>query len=460
MSFQKVAKVERDKNTGQVVGWEGLFELIAKEDENKIAEALRLKEEIDKATASLKNQHLAYDSGINTFSVDDDQNTPGAILITNKTTGEKIQIFVRANDEGKAVFENMPPELNAYLYNYVDQEKLENTLEVIMAVVTMHEAKGNADVNIVKKLKLPTEEEFKDALAEIAPFRTEDPSLYYDITGKLGAGGFARVFKVQRKTDNFVCALKFIEPKNDNERKIIYNEVGLMRMCGENQGILKCIEAFEFKNRLWIFVEIMDDALTPFIETLHNSYSENICKYVLKKSLEGLQYLHAKHIIHRDIKSDNILINTKGEVKLADFGYSVQLTQQKAGRVSKVGTVCWMAPELIKGERRYNTKIDIWSYGIFAMEMANGDPPYINEQQGRVIFNIVKHTPPPLKDKWSAQFQDFVTKCLTKNPSHRPSAEALLQHEWLSDAESHRQEFADLVKGFIALKKQKQLFMQ
>lgn len=267
------------------------------------------------------------------------------------------------------------------------------------------------------------------------------------------------MFKVQRKADNFVCALKFIEPKNENERTIIYNEVGLMRMCGDNGGILKCIEAFEFKKRLWIFVEIMDDALTPFIETLHNSYNEKICKYVLKKSLEGLLYLHAKHIIHRDIKSDNILINTKGEVKLADFGYSVQLTQQKAGRVSKVGTVCWMAPELIKGERRYNTKIDIWSFGIFAMEMANGDPPYINEQQGRVIFNIVKHSPPPIKEKWSKDFQNFVSACLTKQPSHRPSAEQLLQHDFLIDAEDHRQEFADLVKGFIALKKQKQLFM-
>lgn len=153
-----------------------------------------------------------------------------------------------------------------------------------------------------------------------------------------------------------------------------------MRMCDENDSVLRCIEAYDFKNRLWIFVEIMDDALTGFIETLHNSYSENVCKYLLKKTLEGLNFLHQRHIIHRDIKSDNILVSIKGDVKLADFGYSVQLTQQIAARASKVGTVCWMAPELIKGERKYNTKIDIWSFGIFAMELANGDPPYINEQ--------------------------------------------------------------------------------
>lgn len=130
---------------------------------------------------------------------------------------------------------------------------------------------------------------------------------------------------------------------------------------------------------MWIFLEIMDDALTPIIAKMRNIYSENVCKYILRQTLLGLQYLHARHIIHRDIKSDNILIDRAGQVKLADFGYSAQLTMERDARSSKVGTVCWMAPELIKGERRYDTKIDVWSFGIFAVELANGDPPYINE---------------------------------------------------------------------------------
>jgi p21-activated kinase 2 len=216
------------------------------------------------------------------------------------------------------------------------------------------------------------------------------------------------VFKVKRKTDGLICALKFVEPKNDNEREIIINEVGVMRMCEQNQGILKVIEAYDFKSRLWIFVELMDDALTSYVQTLNKTYSENVVKYVLKKTLEGLNFLHVRHIIHRDIKSDNLLMNTKGEVKLADFGYAVQLTEEKAGRKSKVGTVCWMAPELIRGERLYTQKVDIWSFGIFAMEMADGDPPYISEPQGRVIFNIVKKDPPPINQRWSADFKDFV----------------------------------------------------
>mmetsp|Transcript_78108 Transcript_78108/g.108019 ORF Transcript_78108/g.108019 Transcript_78108/m.108019 type:complete len:219 (+) Transcript_78108:854-1510(+) len=218
---------------------------------------------------------------------------------------------------------------------------------------------------------------------------------------------------------------------------MIKNEVGLMMLCKENEGILKCLEAFDYKNKLWLFLEIMDEPLTPIVESYQSKYSENCCKYVLLKTLQGLNYLHTRYIIHRDIKSDNILVNMKGEVKLADFGYSVQLTQEKAGRLSKVGTVCWMAPELIKGGREYNTKVDIWSFGIFAMELADGDPPYINETQQRVVYNILKKNPPPIKSKWSSEFADFVKQSLTKDPAQRPSAEELLKHPFLAGADNH-----------------------
>ena len=180
--------------------------------------------------------------------------------------------------------------------------------------------------------------------------------------------------------------------------------------------MLKVIEAYDYRDRLWIFVELMDDAFTAYVQNWHKSYSENICKYVLKKTLEGLSYLHERNIIHRDIKSDNLLMNCKGDIKLADFGYAVQLTTEVAGRVSKVGTVCWMAPELIKGARKYTTKIDIWSLGIFAMEMADGDPPYISEQQSKVIFNIVNKNPPDISPRWSEEFRQFVQLMLTKDP--------------------------------------------
>ena len=96
-----------------------------------------------------------------------------------------------------------------------------------------------------------------------------------------------------------------------------------------------------------------------------------------------------------------------------------------------------MAQELIKGGREYNTKVDIWSFGIFAMELADGDPPYINETQQRVVYNILKKNPPPIKSKWSSEFADFVKQSLTKDPAQRPSAEELLKHPFLVDADKH-----------------------
>lgn len=96
-----------------------------------------------------------------------------------------------------------------------------------------------------------------------------------------------------------------------------------MLNCTQSDAIVKCYECFDFKNRLWIFLEMMDGgALTTMLEEMGGKVSENLCKYVCYRSLLGLKYLHDRHILHRDIKSDNILVNTDGSIKLADFGYA------------------------------------------------------------------------------------------------------------------------------------------
>jgi serine/threonine protein kinase len=133
----------------------------------------------------------------------------------------------------------------------------------------------------------------------------------------------------KRKSDGKDCALKFIEPKNGKEREIIRNELGIMNMCAEGDGVIECFQAFDFKSRLWIFLEFMDwGCLTPMVEERRGNIPENVCAFILYKTLQGLAFLHSKHILHRDIKSDNILINSEGAIKLADFGYATQLTQE------------------------------------------------------------------------------------------------------------------------------------
>jgi len=212
---------------------------------------------------------------------------------------------------------------------------------------------------------------------KVFEMKKEDPSKYYDIIERIGIGGFAKVFKVKRKEDDSICALKFVEPKTGAERESVINEVGIMLMCKQDEGIIRCFECFDFKNRLWIFLELMDcGALTQIIEDRRGKYDEDFIRYVMLRTIQGLDFLHSRGIMHRDIKSDNLLISERGDVKLADFGYAVLLSKDQQKRKSRVGTICWMAPELIMA-KAYTAAIDIWSTGITAIEMADGQPPYI-----------------------------------------------------------------------------------
>ena len=278
-------------------------------------------------------------------------------------------------------------------------------------------------------------------------FKREDPSQFYEVVERITEGSQGLVFHVKRLVDQKDFALKFVQPKDLSDYNNIKNEVALMMLCKEEDSILKCIDAYDFRERLWVFLELMDvGALTAMLEERRGELDEKICAYILCKTLEGLAYLHSRGIVHRDIKSDNILVNKKGDIKVADFGYATQLTRAKRGTVSQVGTVCWMAPELVKMKKRYNQKVDIWSLGILAVEIAEGEPPYINEKQAKVLYNIVTKDPPTIRSKFSKEFQDFVRQCLTKDPEQRPAAQVLLQHPFVKDAGKYKEDFRQFIE--------------
>ena len=224
-------------------------------------------------------------------------------------------------------------------------------------------------------------------------------------------------------------------PINADNMALLCTEIKIMKD-SRHPNIVNFIDSFIVDdNQLWVAMEYMDGGcLTDVLEQFDSvRMSESQIARLCLETLKSLSYIHSRHRIHRDIKSDNVLLSvSKGEVKIADFGYAAQLTAQQQKRRTVVGTPYWMAPELIRGND-YGIKVDIWSLGIMLMEMAEGEPPYMEFPPLRALFLITTKGIPPLKDtdKWSPKFRDFYCKCLDKDVDKRPDANELLKHPFL-----------------------------
>lgn len=209
-------------------------------------------------------------------------------------------------------------------------------------------------------------------------------------------------------------------------------EIEILKEC-KSPYILRYYGCYYKKGEIWIIIEYCDaGSVFDLMRVINSTFNEYQIASIVQMILLGLNFLHEKKKIHRDVKAGNILLNRDGFAKLGDFGVSTSLSNSLDRRVTKIGTPYWMSPEVIS-QKKYNSKTDIWSLGITCIEMAEGEPPNSKLRHYQVVKMIVSKPPTglTLPEKWSPEFNDFVSKCLTYDPEERPTAKILLSHAFI-----------------------------
>ena len=317
-------------------------------------------------------------------------------------------------------------------------------------------ADGNVTRNTFRK---PNQQQEEDLWLNIR--KEEDPSLIWRRIGELGDGAFGKVYKVQQKVTGILAAAKVIPTSGEEQLEEYRSEIDILsRILHTN--VIRLLDAIYSRDAtLWVMLEWCEGgALDAAMILRDSSFDEPCLQVIARHTAEALNFLHGKMVIHRDIKAGNLLLTNEGIVKLADFGVSVQNDHRDEKRTTFIGTPYWMAPEVVMCETfkdvPYDSKCDIWSFGITLIELAQLEPPHHDMNPVRVLLKIPKAEPPVLEepDKWSRELNTMLKLCLKKDPKARSTAGELLQHSFLRNLETN-QPLVDLYKVIKQLEKDK-----
>ncbi|XP_012692108.1 serine/threonine-protein kinase PAK 6 [Clupea harengus] len=278
-----------------------------------------------------------------------------------------------------------------------------------------------------------THEQFKAALQMVVD--KGDPRSYLDNFVKIGEGSTGVVCIAREKHSGRQVAVKMMDLRRQQRRELLFNEVVIMRDY-QHKNVVEMFKSALVEEELWVIMEYLQGgALTNIVS--ETRLSEEQIATVCEAVLQALAYLHSQGVIHRDIKSDSILLTLDGRVKLSDFGFCAQISKDIPKRKSLVGTPYWMAPEVIS-KSPYGTEVDVWSLGIMVVEMVDGEPPYFSETPVAAMKRLRDELAPTVRNinQISPVLRDFLDRMLTRDPLERATATDLLEHPFLLKSSS------------------------
>uniref|UniRef100_A0A2I3GVG4 non-specific serine/threonine protein kinase n=1 Tax=Nomascus leucogenys TaxID=61853 RepID=A0A2I3GVG4_NOMLE len=290
------------------------------------------------------------------------------------------------------------------------------------------------------------------SLVDIDLSSLRDPAGIFELVEVVGNGTYGQVYKGRHVKTGQLAAIKVMDVTEDEEEEIKL-EINMLKKYSHHRNIATYYGAFIKKSppghddQLWLVMEFCGaGSITDLVKnTKGNTLKEDWIAYISREILRGLAHLHIHHVIHRDIKGQNVLLTENAEVKLVDFGVSAQLDRTVGRRNTFIGTPYWMAPEVIACDENPDATYDyrVRESCSVGLCRATGMPEGLSlcdMHPMRALFLIPRNPPPRLKSKkWSKKFFSFIEGCLVKNYMQRPSTEQLLKHPFIRDQPNERQ---------------------